>query len=140
MKNHAQFLLSKQSLNSSNKICTKSDLISFVIILRRKSMSVMKNYDKEVSLILEQWSGSVHRCQSHRQSLQSISRLSGLPTASRGGEQEAATKAKWDLSQADAPSNPNGGFGDWYMPSACWAQLVFNTFQQFLACWVWTRK
>lgn len=28
----------------------------------------MKNYDKEVSLILEQWSGSVHRCQSHRQS------------------------------------------------------------------------
>lgn len=29
-------------------------------------MSVLKNYDKEVSLILEQWSGSVHRSQSHR--------------------------------------------------------------------------
>lgn len=94
-------------------------------------MSVMKNYDKEVSLILEQWSGSVHRSQSHRQSLQSISRLSGLPTASRGGEQEAAEKAKWDLSQADAPSHPNGGFRGWYMPSAYWFQLLFNISNNF---------
>ena len=47
-------------------------------------------------------------------------------TAGRGGQQEAAEKAKWGPSRAHAPSSTKGGCSGWYVTLAYWAQPLLN--------------